>query len=129
MNALTRRAVAMSASSISIGAFEFVRNQVFLIDQWKNHYASFGRQFATEPINGAMWMVWAFVFSFGISELLKVMGLVKTIILSWIFGFVLMWIVIGNMGVLPFSILPYAIPLSLIEVCSAAWIIQRIEAE
>lgn len=38
-------------------------------------------------------------------------------------GFVLMWLVIGNMAVLPFGILPVAIPLSALEVIVAAFII------
>jgi hypothetical protein len=38
-------------------------------------------------------------------------------------GFLLMWVVIGNLGVLPFGILPYALPLSIVEVLGATWII------
>jgi hypothetical protein len=40
-------------------------------------------------------------------------------------GFVLMWLVTGNMAVLPFGILVYAIPLSIIEVAVAALIIRH----
>ena len=46
-------------------------------------------------------------------------------ILSWVVGFVLMWIVIGIMGVLPFGILPWAVPLSLIEALVAVLIVVK----
>jgi hypothetical protein len=37
-----------------------------------------------------------------------------------------MWVVIGNLNVLPTGILLYAIPLSLLEAFVAAWIIKRL---
>ena len=40
-------------------------------------------------------------------------------------AFVMMWVVIGNLDVLPYGILPYALPLSLLEVFGAAWIIRK----
>jgi hypothetical protein len=56
----------------------------------------------------------------------KKFSLVQTALISWFVGFVMMWIVIGNLGVLPFGLLPYAIPLSLIESFVAAWIIKKL---
>jgi hypothetical protein len=41
-------------------------------------------------------------------------------------GFVLMWIVTGNLNVLPFGLLPVAVPWSVVEVILAALIAQRI---
>jgi hypothetical protein len=41
-------------------------------------------------------------------------------------GFVLMWMVIGNLGVLPAAILPVAVPLSMLEAFGAAWIIKKL---
>ena len=41
-------------------------------------------------------------------------------------AFVMMWVVTANLGVLPLGILPYAIPLSLLECALAGWIIIRI---
>jgi len=37
-----------------------------------------------------------------------------------------MWLVIGNLGVLPWGILPVAIPLSLLEAFLAAFIIKKL---
>jgi hypothetical protein len=41
-------------------------------------------------------------------------------------AFVLMWIVTGNLGVLPFKLLLYAIPLSILETFLAALIIKKL---
>lgn len=40
-----------------------------------------------------------------------------------------MWLVIGNLGVLPFGILPIAIPLSLFEAFLATYIIFKCSRE
>jgi hypothetical protein len=49
-----------------------------------------------------------------------------TIVLCWTLGFLLMWIVIGNLNVLPVGLLPIAVPWSLAEVILAAVLAQRI---
>jgi hypothetical protein len=49
----------------------------------------------------------------------------ETVALGWLFCFVLMWLVIGNLGVLPMSILPYAIPWSLVEMAGAVWLLKK----
>ena len=53
----------------------------------------------------------------------------ETAIITWSMGFVLMWLVIGNMGVLPLSILPIAVPWSMVEVLGAVFIVKRLRAE
>ena len=45
----------------------------------------------------------------------KMFTLIHTSIYSWFVGFALMWLVIGNMNVLPLGILPLALPLSILE--------------
>jgi len=49
-------------------------------------------------------------------------GLKETTFISWFTAFVLMWVVTGNMGILPFKILWYAVPLSILETFVASWI-------
>jgi hypothetical protein len=41
-------------------------------------------------------------------------------------GFVMMWLVIGNLGVLPYGLLFIAVPLSLLEAFLAAFIIVKL---
>ena len=56
----------------------------------------------------------------------KKFTLLQTTLLSWFIGFVLMWVVIGNMGVLPYGILYAAVPLSLLEAFLASLIIHKL---
>ena len=72
-----------------------------------------------------MWGVWSHLLAIAIFILLKKFSLAETTFLSWLMAFVLMWVVIGNMAVLPYGILPYAIPLSLLECFVAAWVIKK----
>jgi hypothetical protein len=82
--------------------------------------------FPEQPINGAVWGIWSLCFAITIYILNRKFSLIETTLLSWFVGFVFMWLVIGNLGVLPFGILPVAIPLSLIEAFVASLIIQKL---
>jgi hypothetical protein len=113
-------------ATIWISISEFVRNSFFLHDYWINHYQHLGMTFPEEPINGAVWGIWSLCFAIGIYIISRKFSLVQTTFLSWFIGFVLMWLVTGNMGVLPFSILYYAIPLSVLEALVATVIIVKL---
>ena len=72
--------------------------------------------------------MWSFLFAITVFFINTKFSLVQTFLFSWFIGFVLMWVVIGNLGVLPFAILPYAIPLSLLEAFGAAWIMKKLSS-
>jgi hypothetical protein len=116
--------VFLATAWISIS--EFVRNEFLLKSYWTNHYENLGLVFPSEPLNGAVWGIWSLCFSVAIFILLKRFTFWQTTFLSWFVGFVLMWIVVWNMSVLPASILVFAIPLSLLEVFVAAFIIKKV---
>ncbi len=80
--------------------------------------------FPAEPINGALWGVWSLFFAISIYILLQRFNLLQTTLLSWFVGFVLMWVVTYNLGVLPLRLLLFAIPLSVLEAFVAAFLIQ-----
>lgn len=120
-----RPLVAILVSTVWISVNEFVRNQLVLVDHWVDHYASLGLTFPAEAVNGAVWGLWALCFAVIAYMISKDHGLLYAGLLLWSMGFVLMWIVIGNMGVLPFSILPVAIPWSLAEAFGAVWVLKR----
>ena len=84
-----------------------------------------GLEFPGEPINGAIWGIWSLCYAILIYITSKNHTLLQTTLISWFFGFILMWLVIGNMNVLPFAILPYAIPLSFLESFIASYIIKK----
>lgn len=112
-------------STLWISISEVFRNSFLLHEYWINHYKRVGQIFPEQPINGAIWGIWALIFSIVIFILSKKFTFRETVILSWIIGFVLMWLVIGNLGVLPFGILSFAVPLSLVEVMVSVWVFKK----
>jgi Na+-transporting NADH:ubiquinone oxidoreductase subunit NqrE len=123
---LSKKILAILLSTVWISLSEFVRNQLLLKSYWTSHYKNMGLVFPTEPINGAIWGVWSLVFAIVIFILSRSYKLWQTTLLSWVIGFLMMWLVIGNLGVLPYSILYAAIPLSLLEAFIATVIVKRV---
>jgi len=114
-------------ATIWISISEFARNEFLVKSCWIEHYESMGLTFPSEPVNGAMWGLWSLLFAIVIFTLSRKFNFAGTCILSWVIGFVLMWVVIGNLGVLPFGILYVAVPLSMLEVVVAAVIIFKLK--
>ena len=113
-------------STVWISISEFVRNEIFLKSYWTNHYESMGLIFPSDPINGLTWGLWSLLFAIAIYMMSKKFSMWQTTFLSWFVGFVLMWVVVGNMGVLPFEILYFAVPLSILEAFFATFIIVKL---
>ena len=113
-------------ATIWISISEFVRNEFIVKSYWTEHYDKLGLVFPSEPINGAVWGLWSLCFAIAIFIIAKRFSLLQTAFLSWFVGFVLMWIVIWNMNVLPAWILVIAVPLSLLEAFIASYIIVRL---
>ena len=116
-------------ATIWISISEFVRNEFIVKSFWTEHYESLGLVFPSEPVNGAIWGVWSLMYAIAIFVIAKKFSLWHTILLSWLVGFVLMWLVIGNMGVLPYGVLVYGIPLSLLEAFLASFIIHKLKGK
>ena len=111
--------IAMIWISIS----EFVRNELLIKSYWINHYENLRLTFPSEPINNMVWGLWSLLVAIGIYAISKKFSLKQTTLLSWFIVFVLMWLVVGNMGFLPSKVLYFAIPLSIIEIYVATLII------
>ena len=126
MNTIKKTILPILVATIWISISEFVRNELLLKSYWTSHYESLGLVFPSEPINGAIWGIWSLLFALAIYIIARKFNLVQTTLLSWFVGFVLMWVVVGNMGVLPFKILIYAIPLSFLEAFLATFIIKKL---
>lgn len=112
-------------ATIWISLSEFVRNEFLLKSYWVKHYEEMGLSFPSAPVNGTIWGLWSLLFAIAIFIISKKFNLLQTTGLAWWVGFVLMWVVTGNLGVLPYGILIYAIPLSLLEAFLASWIIVK----
>jgi hypothetical protein len=117
---------AVPIAGLWIGLSEFVRNEVLLPDRWDAHYAALGPAFPRDPINVAIWLVWSLVFAGVLYALTRRFSLTATTALGWTAGFVMMWLVTWNMAVLPLGILPFAVPLSLLETFVAAYLCLRL---
>ena len=113
-------------ATIWISVSEFVRNEFLLKSYWTEHYEGLGLVFPSEPVNGAVWGIWSLCLAAFIFIISKRFSLTETTLLAWFAGFVMMWLVVGNMSVLPYGILVFAIPLSLLEAFLASWIIFKL---
>ena len=113
-------------ATLWISISEFGRNEFLLKTYWTTHFENLGIVFPSEPINGAVWGLWSICLAIAIFIIAKKFSLVQTTLLSWFVGFVLMWISSGNMGVLPFELLVYAVPLSMLEAFLASYIVKKL---
>jgi hypothetical protein len=111
-------------ATIWISLSEFVRNEFIVKSYWTKHYQDLGLNFPSAPVNGAVWGIWSLLFAIAVYIIAKKFTMIQTTFLSWFVGFVLMWVVIGNLGVLPYGLLVYAVPLSLLESFVATLIIK-----
>jgi hypothetical protein len=113
-------------TTVWIGISEFLRNEFLFKSFWEAHYRQLGLEFKTLPINGILWLIWSFFLALIINEILKKFSTLKTFFLTWIMAFLMMWLTIYNLQVLPLQILIFAIPLSILEIVVAMLIIKKI---
>lgn len=128
MKYLKKTVLPVILATIWISLSEYIRNEFLVKSYWTDHYDSMGLVFPSEPLNGAIWGIWSLLFAVAIFILSRKFSLVQTTLLSWFVGFVLMWVVIGNLEVLPYGLLYIAVPLSLLEAFLAAFIIKKLSA-
>ena len=118
--------MAVVLAGMWVGLCEFLRNQFLLVSQWQGHYRDMGLVFPSQPVNGMMWMVWSFMLAGTAFAISRRFGLWQTTFITWVLGYVMMWIVIWNLMVLPLGILPIAIPFSFVEALGAAFICRKL---
>ncbi|MGD9346998.1 MAG: hypothetical protein PVH84_14105 [Candidatus Aminicenantes bacterium] len=129
MNFLKKTVIPILLATIWISISEFIRNEILFKSYWIDHYEKLGIVFPSEPINGAVWGAWSLLFAVAIFIISKKFNLVQTTLFAWFVGFVLMWIAIGNLGVLPYGLLYVAVPLSLLEAFFSAFLIKKLSAK
>jgi hypothetical protein len=117
--------LAISLAGLWITFFEFLRNELILKEIWVNHYSSLGLIFETLPLNGILWLFWSFILAILIYKLNEKFSFEETAVISWLFAFFMMWVVTFNLQVLPFNLILFAIPLSVIEIIIAILIIKK----
>ncbi|MBN2464869.1 hypothetical protein JXD38_04515 [candidate division WOR-3 bacterium] len=118
--------LAVVVAGIWVGLCEFVRNQFLLVSQWQSHYQGMGLEFPAGPVNGMMWMLWSFLTAGTTFVISRRYNLWQTTVIAWVMGYVMMWVVIWNLAVLPMGTLPVAVPFSFVEALGAAFICRRL---
>lgn len=122
MKSVLKSLVTIVFVGLWINASEFYRNEVLLKSIWVAHFERLGLNVPNAPINAALWMVWGLIFAALIYVLSTRFNGWATAVLAWCFGFVLMWLVMFNLLVLPLGIAAYAVVLSMLEVAVATWL-------
>lgn len=117
--------LSITFATIWISVSEFFRNEFLCKSIWLDHFSSLGLIFPSKPINGILWGFWSLGLAISIFLISQRLKFLHTFFFIWFVGFVLMWIVTWNLGILPIAILAYAIPLSLFELYLATWIIYK----
>ena len=123
---MNRMILATLASVLWINLSEFLRNELLFKSYWLEKFADLGLTFPSNALNNALWGVWGFLLAGSIAFSARRLPLASTIMISWTQAFLLMWVVIGNLNVLPLGLLPIAVPWSLVEVALAALIARKI---
>jgi len=126
MRYLKKTVLPIFLTGIWINISEFVRNEIFVKSYWVGHYKGLKLVFPSDLINGLVWILWGFLFAVAIFIISKKFSLLQTALLAWFIAFIMMWVVIWNLNVLPSGILLIAIPLSLIEAFIGSYICQKL---
>lgn len=122
---LKKTIIPVLSAGIWIALSEFVRNELLLKSYWTRHYERLGLVFPSEPVNGAVWVLWSMMAAVAVFIVSRKFSLLQTALISWLVIFVLMWAVVWNLSVLPGGLLYFAVPLSLLEVFLAVWIVKK----
>lgn len=122
-----KNAAAIFLAGLWMTASEFLRNELLVQKLWIDHYRNLGLTFSPNPlVSGPLWMVWCLIFAAVIWKMSRTMSFVGTLSTAWLAGFPLMWITLFNLQVLPLGTLWAAVPLSMLEVAGAVWIIKKV---
>jgi hypothetical protein len=123
---MKRSTVATVVAGMWIGASEFLRNELLFKGYWTDHYAGLGLAFPSEMVNNALWGVWSFLLAGCVVFLARRLKSFETLAVVWVMAFAMMWVVTGNLAVLPLGLLIFAVPWSLAETAVALWIARRL---
>lgn len=122
-----KQAAAVLVAGLWIVISEFLRNELLLKGVWESHYTSLGLKFQTLPVNGILWFIWSILLAYVVFELNKKFSFWKTVLVSWLGTFAMMWIAAYNLQVFPLFLLIGDIPLSIVEIAVAILIIRKID--
>jgi hypothetical protein len=89
------------------------------------HFKAANLVLPNEPINNILWLIWGIIIAVMIFIISKKFKVLQTTFIVWIIVYVMHWIALWNMAVLPINILLLAVPLTFINVLVGALISNR----
>ena len=122
MGIFKKTIVPIIITGIWINISETVRWMLLVESYWLDKYKDLNLTFPGETINMIVWMLWGFLHATVIFILSRRYNLLQTTFLSWFVAFVMMWVIVWNVGVLPTDMLWFNAPLSLLEAFIGAYI-------
>ena len=108
--------------SIWINIFETLRWMLFAKPEIDMHFKAANIVLPNEPINNLLWLIWGIIIAVMIFIVSKKFKVLQTTFIVWITVYVMHWIALWNMAVLPINILWLAVPLTFINVLVGALI-------
>ena len=93
---------------------------------WIEKYQSLNLVFPTGLINNITWMIWGFMLATIIFIISKKFSLWQTTFLAWFVAFIMMWVIVWNVGILPTGMLLFNIPNTLFITFIGALICKRV---
>jgi hypothetical protein len=102
--------------SIWINIFETLRWMLFAKPEIDMHFQAVNLVLPNEPINNLLWLIWGIIIAVMIFIVSKKFKVLQTTFIVWITVYVMHWIALWNMAVLPINILWLAVPLTFINV-------------
>ena len=84
------------------------------------HFKAANLVLPNEPINNILWIIWGIIIAVMIFIVSKKFKVLQTTFIVWITVYVMHWIALWNMAVLPINILWLAVPLTFINVLVGA---------
>lgn len=121
--------LAILAAGVWMNLNEFARNELVVKQIWIDGFAKTGLPYQSTPVTGIAWMLWAFIFIAILTWLVTKFSVLQSTLITWIVGFVLLWLGLWNLGVLPEGLLYVAAPWSFVEVYVSALICRKILGE
>jgi hypothetical protein len=94
---------------------------------WIEKFQSINLVFPTGLINNITWMIWGFMLATIIFIFSKKFTLWQTTFLAWFVAFIMMWVIVWNVGVLPTGMLLFNIPNSLFVTFIGALICKKLK--
>ena len=108
--------------SLWINIFETLRWMLFAKPDIDIHFKAANLVLPNEPINNILWLIWGIIIAVMIFIISKKFKVLQTTFIVWIIVYVMHWIALWNMAVLPVNVLWLAVPLTFINVLVGALI-------